>query len=188
MAFCETDICVPDLCTYFDPPEPGTCCAIKNKIITGNTFYVVSDIIYQESKKIFGDVPSTIQTSVKDWYIQNVIAYYAPFVLIILVVFIIFMLNGFISLAAGILLILIFLIMVFASVYYIYYNTVNLTNDLPIALQEQVLYNYEQQLPTITCAIEKALFFPEGITCLTDGDPPEPCELPQCSQYCIEQS
>lgn len=174
-------ICVPDLCTYFDPPEPGTCCAIKDKVLTGNTFYLVSDIIYQESKKIFGDVPSTIQTSVQDWYIQNVIAYYTPFVLIILVVFIIFMLNGFISLAAGILLILIFLIMVFASVYYIYYNTVNLTNDLPLALQEQVLYNYEQQLPTIKCAVQQALIAPQCITCPYDPSPfPDLCPLPPC--------
>lgn len=170
MAACETDICVPDLCTYFDPPAPGLCLAVKNKVLDINTFYLLSDIIYQESRKILKGTPDIISNAVNNWYIGNIVAYYLPFVIIILLILIVLTINKTLSFTVGILLIIVFIVTVFISVIYIFINTTNLTSNLPQQLSEHVQSKYDENLPDIKCAIEKAIFFPEGIVCLTDGE------------------
>lgn len=163
------NICVPDLCTYFDPPAPGTCLAVKNTVLDVNKFYLVSDIIYQESRKILADTPNIIYTDINNWYIGNIVAYYVPFIIIILLILIVLTIQNILSLTVGILLMMVFIITTFISIVYIYINTTNLTNDLPQKLNDNIQQKYQENLPDIKCGIEKAILFPpESITCLTD--------------------
>jgi len=168
MAMCETNICVPDLCTFFDPPSPFECLYIKETVITGNLFYQLSDIVYQETVKIFAGTGDTISNSVNDWYIGNIIAYYLPFTIIITLIIIICILKGLFSLTIGVLLIVIFLLMVFLSVVYIFINTTNLTTQLPATLKNDVITKYNENLPDIICAIRNTLKPDPTITCLTE--------------------
>jgi hypothetical protein len=166
-----SEICVPDLCTYFDPPEPFLCSKVKNTVIDGNTFYLLSDVIYQETRNILQGTPDMISDAVNDWYIGNIVAYYLPFVIIILLILIVLTINKTLSLTVGILLIVVFLVTVFISVIYIFINTTNLTTNLPQQLSEYTQNRYEENLPDIKLAILKIINAPESIICPIDPVP-----------------